>query len=235
MTIESLAVCLTTCERPDNTRRTLEAFAEYNDLDRFMLLHADDASTTDESVDLAAMHGFKTVARHEKRKGAQETRRSAAHAARDLGATHVLLLENDWVAVKPFPWELADYVMSCPEIYTFRLFGLYRVDGNRKDPSSCRPCLNRHAGRDNVKAEWTELDGAPGVEVASIHMGTAPCVTGIDDLCWLLASADSASAMMVTSGQIDRLTARPKNSDNWFWDIGWRPGQKGHDTPGFVA
>lgn len=235
MPITNLAVCLTTCERPELTHRTVHSFIEQNGTDRFMLLHADDASTSMANQDLAAHYGFETVAVHASRRGAQECRRSAVHAARDKGASHVLLLENDWEAVAPFPWQIAETLMDMPEIYTFRLFGHYRVRGNPSDRLSNRPCVEKHAGRDNMRAVWSDVPGIAGIEMGSIHMGTAPCVTSIDDLCWLLASADCAADMMITSGQIDRLTARPKHSSNWFWDIGFNGTGAGHGTPGFIA
>lgn len=229
-----LAVCLTTCERSDLTLRTVRSFRKFNDPSRFMLLHADDASR--ENIEwITHDHGFETVAVHPERRGAQECRRSVVHAARDRGATHVLLLENDWECVKPFPWEIAENLLrDGSPIYTFRLYGHYRVRGNPNDRPSNRPCVETHAGT-RKRAVWGDVREHPGIEAGSIHMGTAPCVTAIDDLCWLLASADCAADMMITSGQIPRLTARPKNSDNWFWDIGFLGTGKGHGTPGFIA
>jgi GT2 family glycosyltransferase len=59
-----IAVALLTCDRVEYTAKTLETFAQHNDLDRFVLLHADDGSEDTRNEDLAQSYGFTTVVNH---------------------------------------------------------------------------------------------------------------------------------------------------------------------------
>jgi hypothetical protein len=227
--VAPLAVALTTCGRFDATRRALEAFTEHNRAEiesgRLVLLHADDASGDDKILDLAMRHGFETVAVHNVRKGAQEARRAVVGEAAKRGIAYTLLLENDWVMVRPLPWDLIEFFAARSDCYTLRLYG-----EKREREGDGWPVSNNHAGLGGRDAGWKPVAGAPEqAEIGSIHMGTAPCVTRTDLLLRMLTESKSASDMMRASGRIDKLTMRCV--ENAGWHIGHGPEFR---TPGFV-
>lgn len=198
----TIAVCLITCERPDYTRRTLETFCALNDTSRFMLLHGDDASDGDDNLELAREAGFETVFRGQSRVGGQANRRAVVREAVHLGADQVLMLENDWESVRPFPWPLYEYAFARLDVWCMRLYGQFKEVGRR-------PAGTLDAGR-GVPAEWAPLAGAPEpAEIGHIHWGAPPAVASAECVKWLLESTEKDGDAMRLSGRIDDLTVRP--------------------------
>ncbi|MBX3579907.1 MAG: hypothetical protein KF723_22115 [Rhizobiaceae bacterium] len=223
-----MAVALTTCERYEYTAETVSAFCRFNAeaiaAGWLVLLHADDASEDRRVLDVVRDHGFETVGVHERRMGAQATRRTVVSAALARGLAFTMLLENDWVMVRPLPWAMIDYFASRDDCYTMRFFGPLRErhgDG--------WPCSTTHAGRGNADPDWRPVADAPEpAEIGSIHMSTAPCCTRTRQLMSMLLESMSASDMMRASGKIDKLTLRCL--DNVGWHFGHGPD---HTTPHF--
>lgn len=192
-----IAVCLLTCGRVDYTRQTLTSFAAHNDLSRFLLLHGDDASEGPEIGVLAAGHGFETVVQHQVRKGARATRTAVVTAAAHRGATWVLLLENDWEWVRPFPWDLFATVQAARDVYCLRLFGPYKERGER-----C-PCLTTHQGRPDLPPiTWTPF--VEGAEIADCHWGCPPAVTRMAEAIRLHGPLQSPVARRVHANLVAR-------------------------------
>jgi SAM-dependent methyltransferase len=222
-----IAVGLLTCDRADYTARTLRSFSAQNPDAResFILLHGDDASVEPTNTTLAHEHGFETVgATHSKRLGARLLRTDVVRAAADRGADWILLLENDWDWVRPFPWALFRYVTTTqPNVYTLRLYGQYKERNNK-----CR-CMTVHAGRGRRPVTWQPLTGAPeAAEIAAIHWGAPPAVTRLAEALELHrdpgptgGSLSSDAFEMQISGQIAGLVARVVN--NVVYHIGDQP------------
>lgn len=172
--MKQIAVCLQTCDRPEYTRRTVESFLDLNpNRDRFTLLHADDASVEPANLELAALSGFRTVVQHSARCGNLATRLSLIEAAKQF-APWMLLLENDCESVRPFPWEIFDYVAGLKKVYALRLFGEF------KDAAGRQPCKRTHQWKGERAVKWTPLEGAPEpAEIADIHWSAQPTVTRV--------------------------------------------------------
>lgn len=170
-----IAVCLLTCDRVDYTARTLETFAQHNDLDRFLLLHADDGSQDTRNEDLAQSYGFTTVVSHGTRRGWLVTRlRLIRRAAKR--APWILNLENDIETVRPFPWPLFEYAAKDHGISCLRLYGQWK-DRDRQDA-----CLTRHKAT-GQPVQWRPYRGAPEAsQIGFIHWSAQPSVTRADDL-----------------------------------------------------
>lgn len=171
----NIAVALLTCDRVDYTARTLETFARHNDLSRFILLHADDGSVDTRNEELAQKYGFRTVVRHQFRRGWLVTRlRLIRRAAKR--APWILSLENDIETVREFPWALFTYAAKDPGISCLRLYGRWK-DRARKDA-----CLTRHKATGEW-VRWRPFRGAPeDSQIGLIHWSAQPSVTRADDL-----------------------------------------------------
>lgn len=199
-----IAVLLITRDRADYTRRTLDAWREQNDgnaMHRFELLHVDDASLDSENFRLAGAAGFETIATHDQPYGVTASIRRAANRAAQLQIPNCLILENDWTAVRPFPWELFDYFTQVPVAYCLRLTGRWKEqDENGKGR---RPFGTDHAGRGKKEVLWCPLMDAPEpCEMGSIHFGNPPAVTRTSTLRWLLEGSDSEAAVRLKSGKL---------------------------------
>lgn len=186
-----IAVALQTCDRPAYTARTLASFTAMNDRARFVLVHGDDGSTTAENHALAARYGFTTVVRHATRQGMTATRLALVRAAAAL-APWVLLLENDIDFLRPFPWPLFEYVTTHAEVYTLRLFGVY------KDAAQTDACLTYRKKYPHTVVHWQPLRGAPEpAEIGRIHWTAQPSVTRADLFVALLQTDRDPDARTV--------------------------------------
>jgi hypothetical protein len=169
-----IALCLQTCDRYELTARTLETLAAHNDLSRFRLLHADDASTDhDQMRALVMSYGFRTVFQSHERLGMTMVRWGLVSAAVRRGADWILLLENDIETLRPFPWELFAHVEKHhPEVCCLRLYGRF------KDAARRVPCLTTHKRRNHEPVRWRPFRGAPEAsQIGQIHWSAQPCVT----------------------------------------------------------
>ena len=84
-----------------------------------LLLHGDDASSSDANADLAAAAGFRTVVSNQARRGWLPTRRDLFAAAR-REAEWIYFLENDIETLRAFPSPTAVFLrrrMHCPGCY----------------------------------------------------------------------------------------------------------------------
>jgi hypothetical protein len=170
-----IAVALLTCDRYDYTRQTVESFARHNDLSRFTMLHVDDASTDPRIVPLVQSYGFKTVLRHETRRGWLVSRTRLLRRAAKR-AEWILNLENDIETVRPFPWALFKFAAKDYSISCLRLYGRWK-DRERRDA-----CLTRHKAT-GEPVKWRPYKGAPEAsQIAAIHWSAQPSVTRADDL-----------------------------------------------------
>jgi SAM-dependent methyltransferase len=212
-----------TCGRLAYTRRTLESFTAQNPdaRERFMLLHADDASDDPAILAVARAHGFETVVSHGVRRGARALRAAVVAVAARRGADWVLLLENDWEWARPFPWPLFDHLCATrPDVYCLRLFGTHKGRDRQW------PCATVHLGRARRAVRWAPLAGAPEpADVATIHWGAPPMVTRIAEagqLCTPPTVGDPASssdrAAIQASGRLTALVARVR--ENVVYHIG---------------
>jgi hypothetical protein len=165
-----IAIALLTCDRFDYTQRTLESLKAHNNLSRFLLLHADDASTDERIVPLVQSYGFDTVLQHRRRRGWLSTRtKLLTHAAKRV--QWVLNLENDIETVRPFPWSLFRFVARRHDISCLRLYGAYK-DRDRLDA-----CLTRSKVT-GLPVEWRAFRDAPEKsQIGLIHWSAQPSVT----------------------------------------------------------
>ncbi len=219
-----IAICLQTCDRRTYTARTLDTFGIQNQgRGRWMLLHGDDASKEEGICELAQSHGFETVVRHETRRGARATRDALFQAAANAGADWILLLENDWEWVRPFPWTPFEWLIAeRPDVYSLRLYGAYKGHNLQ---AKCATHHLGHAARPTV-AWWHPPTAPDALEIAKVHWGAPPAITRTKELLqiagWVRGSRDPGDAAENrVSGKIDQYIARVP--DNIVYHIGERP------------
>jgi hypothetical protein len=206
--VTKIAVALMTCERYDYTKRTVESFVHHNpDRSRFILLHGDDGSRDHRVRRLPPVYGFRTVAQERYRQGWLPMRRLLIRRAARL-APWILLLENDLESVRPFPWDMFDWVAAHEAVQCLRLFGLY------KGPRNTYPCLTLQKGdkHDRKPARWTPVLDAP-----------EPCQRGL--IHWsALATVGRADLLVTLNHGFKQLANRPVDTvrvlDNVFLHIG---------------
>ena len=237
-----LGIGLISCDRVEETRRTVETFAKYNTGDHpldvpgehvVQLFHADDSST-DPALRLHAKnHGFHLITKiHEPRQGGQAMRRQFITAAKNAGCTHIMVLENDWESVRPLPWAAIKYAFSHDQVYCMRLYGVYR----ERDPVTGlgrRACGKTHYGKG--KGTWdpkwmpaTHPSFNETIEFGDIHWGAPPNITRIAEAVYLHEDTKSEGGIIRKSAKLGNLlTARVV--DNVFYHIGY------DRTPGFKA
>ena len=231
-----LAIVLITCEREDYTRKTCELFARHNGWCAnapfdVRMYHIDDASTSDENMELARQFGYETLHQHFVRRGNTVTRvRAIEMAAEACEPTHIMLLENDWECLRPMPWEAIQFAMEHPEhdIYHLRLWHhfKYRTSDEAWDGVS-EPPFRGHKGRRNAPEGWVPLEGAPEpMDIGDGHWGAPPSITRTKETRWLHHNATSEQKSRVRSGLIQARCARVKK--NVFYHIG------DERTPGFI-
>lgn len=165
-----IAVALLTCDRPEFTARTVSTFLAQNDPDRFLLLHGDDASTTD-APELARQAGFETVIASSKRQGIRVMRTALIEIAA-ARADWVLFLENDIVSLREFPWSLFDLSRRTRGVDCLRLYGKF------KDAHQRERCLTTHKRMGHRPVTWLPFwcPNEPA-EIAAIHWSAQPSVT----------------------------------------------------------
>lgn len=167
----TIAVALMTCNRADLTARTVESFVAFNDPRQFVLLHADDASDDPRAREIAREAGFETVVQTPKRMGVRVTRTALIEVA-TARAPWVLMLENDILSLRTFPWRLFEHVVKTPQVYCLRLYGRY------KDADRLEPCLTTHKRRGHSPVEWRPFKYAPEKsQIGKIHWSAQPSVT----------------------------------------------------------
>lgn len=201
----NLAVCLLTCDRPELTERTLASFTRHNPDCDARMLHADDASTDDANMQIAAAHGFRTVHRAKKRSGPGHALRAMWGYAVRKGCTHILHLENDWEWVAPFP---TDIKADCIRLY-----------GNLKQQSGPRAKTGKHILGTNELIDWTDMPDRPGWQSAIAHWGGPPSITRADLLLEAAMAVKGSRRIQEISQKLNRIeTARPL--ENIVWHIG---------------
>jgi hypothetical protein len=172
-TPDRIAVALLTCDRYEYTERTLLTFLEHNYfLDRFVLLHGDDASSDARVFNLVEKAGFKTVVRMARRQGWLKARTALINAAAKR-ARWILFLENDCETLRPFPWFLFDQIAENETVDCLRLYG----DNKSEPPSDENRCLthNKITGR---LVKWKKVKHAKEpAEMAHVHWSAQPSVT----------------------------------------------------------
>ena len=201
----AVAVCLLTCDRLGYTQATVASFLQLNPGAPFLLLHGDDASEDRRVPRFARQAGFETVVQSSPGERVGVTRMVEQLAAEVVarGIDWMLLLENDWLWVRPFPWALLEACLREPWFRQLRLYGQFKELGGRK------PCGTRHRGTGRP-ADWRPWAEAPEpAEVGHIHYGNPPSVVRSLDVLLLARGAQSEAEMMKASGVGDGLTVRP--------------------------
>lgn len=174
-----IAVALLTCDRLDYTARTLMTFAAHNDLSRFVLFHADDASEDRRVPLLVQSYGFRTVLQNRERKGWLDTRTALFRHIQKQRHSWVLNLENDIESLRAFPWPLFNFIKRRNDVSCLRLYGRY------KDLSKLDACLTIHK-RTRIEVHWKPLRNAPEMsQIGWIHWSAQPSVTRTHDLMQL--------------------------------------------------
>ena len=170
---ERIALALLTCDRYDYTERTVSTFLEHNQfLERFVLLHGDDASTDERVMPFMQASGFRTIVQSTKRQGWMKARTALINQAAKR-ADWILFLENDCESLRPFPWFLFDVVAENGRVDCLRLYGANKSD----PPSDENRCLthNKITGR---QVRWKPVKHAPEpAEMAHVHWSAQPSVT----------------------------------------------------------
>jgi GT2 family glycosyltransferase len=171
-----IAICLLTCDRYDYTKRTLDTLAANNDLSKFSLYHADDASEDTRTQTLVRSYGFLTIVQNTKRRGWLYTRTKMIRAVSKRNIDWILNLENDIESLRPFPWDLFRFVHKRHDVCSLRLYGRFK-DRERKDE-----CMDRYK-RTGIDPKWRALKYAPEAsQIGWIHWSAQPAVTRVSSL-----------------------------------------------------
>jgi hypothetical protein len=179
-----IAVALLTCDRYDYTERTVASFLAHNPfLDRFILLHGDDASTDERVVPYVQAAGFKTVWQPNKPRPVHLSARQIMERilkaraglfdAAGKRADWILFLENDIETLRTFPWFLFDCIAENGRVECLRLYG----ENKSEPPTDENRCLayNKITRR---PVKWKKVKHAPeAAEMAHVHWSAQPSVT----------------------------------------------------------
>ena len=183
-TPDRIAVALLTCDRYDYTERTVSSFLHHNPfLDRFILLHGDDASTDERVVPFVQASGFETVWQpkgprpldltNKQMIGRILNARAGLFEAASQRADWILFLENDIETLRRFPWFLFDRIAKVKKVDCLRLYGEYKS----AVPSEEYRCLtyNKSTG---LPVKWKRVKHAPEpAEAGHVHWSAQPSVT----------------------------------------------------------
>ena len=221
-----LALALQSCGRHNETAKTLQTFHKHNGFKidapfPVFRIHVEDGSVDERNEALAQEYGYRTF-KIGRRLGNTGTRRYLIHTAEKLGATHVLLLENDWESEREVPWDLIYHVFTHPDhdIYHLRLWHHFKHRSKFKAWDKKTPLVSRgHAGRDRADPGWQAVEHGPEpFDVGDIHWGAPPSVTRMAELVALHDGTGNEADSIRKSGQITARTAQVKT--NVFWHIG---------------
>lgn len=188
----TLAVCLLTADREHYTAITLRSFLDHNrDGYGMIRLHADDGSASELNERMAEGSGFLTCYRSKTRQGVIPALRYMWNLAYEMGASHILHLENDLQSVAPLP--------------TRRDAASVRMYGVAKGANGSYP-TGPHIMGTKQPIDWRP-DGA-GWERALCHWGAQPSITRASILVEAINQAESLKDVSRALLRID--TVRPR-------------------------
>ena len=213
-----LALLLLTCDREENTIRTIDSILKYVDTTRFMLLHGDDCSAPRKNQNVVKKAGFNTVLKTQKRMGVAWMWQNLIAQAKLAGADWVIMQENDWEWVREFPFEALEAAHKSNDIYYIRFFGKYR------EPNNGRPANPMHMAK-KTDPKW--IDYKNGWQVGDIHWGFPSNATKIEEAVFLTRGIKSEGCARKRSAEVKKLTMRPV--ENYQFHFG------DERTPGFIA
>lgn len=186
------AICLLTADRPGYTNVTLTTLGEWNDVSDYICLHADDGSKSDANILMAEAIGFVNCYRSKIRRGVVPALRHMWRMAADMGATHILHLENDIQSLAALPERRdADSV---------RLYGEYK--GIAPNYPTGRHIMET---REPIKwvDDWASARGT--WQRAKCHWGAQPSITRADLLVSAIYGGDSLKDVSRQLLRIDTL------------------------------
>ena len=201
-----MKVCigLLTARRDHYTAQAVRSFVEHNDPKdpRFELVHMAESIDGDEMIADVAAHGFELIGKPKVRIGHHAACRHILEVATERGCGHIVINENDWIWVKPFPWWVLE---SGLEFETCRLFGAMK----HRDPPRGTGMNSMVTGR---PLDWRLV--TPGVERAMAHY-VPSSITRTDVLApW--ARLHPTYKSMARSRDLDSV----RLLDNVTWSIG---------------
>lgn len=217
-------VVLLSCDRREYTLRTMSSFLTHNHRspEPFNLWHCDDASSDPKIRAAAKKSGFRELVYTDERVGVTEMVRRAARKLAHAGAEWMLLLENDWETVRPFPSAVFEAIQARGDVWALRLYGEYKERGEKL------PAGTRHRGRGGADPLWDAFSaGGETYEIGDIHWGNPPSVARVELVAWLHKKARRERDAIVQSGLITQHVARVR--ENVVFHIGF------DRTPGFVS
>jgi hypothetical protein len=217
-----VVIALQSCGRFDLTTQTLTTFAQHNPQlpDWVTMIHAEDGRVDKRNEKLATEHGFACVS-SDRRLGNTLCRKHLIRKAAKLNASHIILLENDWETIRPWPWELIKWMTEQQHIYHMRFWHEWKIPRkyNAWVEAGRQGYVSRHRGRDNANPGWQLFTGAPeSIEIGDIHWSAPPAVTRINEALWLHKGVRAESGSIKLSGQIEHKVARVM--ENVIWHIG---------------
>lgn len=215
----SIHIAVTACHRPHLTRRTVASLAKHNDLSEFFCWYGIDGNHHPDEINVLDAAGFTRLVLNDRRYGPADLTgkllaQVAIHASED---DYVLLLQNDWLCVRPIPVKAIRALLDWPNVGCFRLYGQYK---ERNDAGARHECNPRHAGLEGMPVvEWLAHNVAgEDIEIGCIHWGHPPAVTKLPLAVRLTRNAQSERTSVNRSGREGFLTARV--TENVFWHIG---------------
>lgn len=203
------ALLLLTCDRPELTQLTVDSLLRHVDLSRFTLLHGDDCSSGNRNKKIISKAGFKTVVQTSRRMGVAYMWRNLIKAASLQGVDWIVMQENDWEWVRPFPFDALEYAHSREDIYYMRFFGQYKERDNK------RPCSKKHMIKKTIPV-WDKLNN--GWEIGDIHWGFPANATRMKEALKITRDITSEGGAWRNCLEINKLTMRPV--ENYQFHIG---------------
>lgn len=211
-----LAIGLMTCGREDYTEASLTSFwatqGGSQTVRQAVLLHADDGSPSPRNLELGRAAGFRAITpENSPRRGQIAMLRELIAAAVIEGATHFLLMENDWSWARSL-----DELPPIPDdVHAVRLYGAW------KDREHIR-AAGAHLIGTMSPIIWSEL--MDGWEIAAgAHWGGPPSITRLEALQRVAQWAVSYKGIGLATAHFR--TMRPL--ENFVFHIG------DHTTRGF--
>jgi len=203
-----IAVCITTLNRHDLTRITVESFLAHNHRDDFDLFYGDDNSSDDCIHDLMERHNVPCLVKAEKQLGCSVlTDRLVAEVLKASDTPAVLVLQNDMESIRPIPLDVVDQVFKDADVGWIRLQGVWEnaITHNRPLGTNNAAVLKRHHAPEVV---WRRCDMlGETLERGDIHWAFAS-ITRRELIGQMTRGAKCATDIIRQAAPLKKLTVR---------------------------
>jgi hypothetical protein len=170
---KELAVVFHTCDRYDETRKTVKSFIAHNknQLDKLDLFYGDDGSVDKRIHQLMNDHRITCVFQSPHRVGCTVSAGQLLNTvANKTTAPYITYIQNDCVFLKTINLKEIQDIFLQQNIGAIRLWGAY------KNKEKTLVASNKHLGKKGIFVSWIQHPQYNHVEVGDIHPGLLPIV-----------------------------------------------------------